>query len=79
MMTVTPSQIRRAEDLRGRHAIVLGLARSGVAASRFLADAGAEVTAYDRRPAPELSEAIAALEGRPVRLALGVEDRKSVV
>ena len=74
MMTVTPSQIRRAEDLRGRHAIVLGLARSGVAASRFLADAGAEVTAYDRRPAPELSEAIAALEGRPVRLALGVDE-----
>ena len=51
MMTVTPSPIRRAEDLRGRHAVVLGLARSGVAASRFLADAGAVVAAYDRRPA----------------------------
>jgi UDP-N-acetylmuramoylalanine--D-glutamate ligase len=50
---------------------VLGFARSGIALARFLADAGARVTVYDGRPADDLGEAIAALEGRSVRLALG--------
>ena len=50
---------------------VLGFARSGIAMARFLADAGARVTVYDGRPGAELGEAIAALEGRAVRLALG--------
>ncbi len=57
-------------DLAGRKAVVLGLARTGIAATRFLADAGASVTVYDRRPADALTDAIAALEGRPVTLAL---------
>jgi UDP-N-acetylmuramoylalanine--D-glutamate ligase len=57
-------------ELAGRRALVLGLARSGVAAARFLADAGADVTVYDRRPRTELGESIAALGDRPVRLAL---------
>ena len=39
---------------------VLGLARSGIALARFLADAGARVTVYDGRPAAELAEAIEA-------------------
>ena len=71
-MTAPPAPIRSAADLRGRHAVVLGLARSGVAASRFLADAGASVVAYDRRPPGELEEAVTALEDRVVRLALGI-------
>ena len=50
--------VRSVDDLRGRRTVVLGLARSGVAASRFLADAGAVVAAYDRRPASDLAEAI---------------------
>lgn len=50
---------------------VLGLARSGIAMARFLADAGARVTVYDGRTDAELAEAISALEGRAVRLALG--------
>jgi UDP-N-acetylmuramoylalanine--D-glutamate ligase len=58
-------------DLAGRRALVLGLARSGIAATRFLADAGAEVTAYDRRTASDMADAAASLDGRPVRLALG--------
>lgn len=75
MMTPThTNRIARAEDLRGRRTVVLGLARSGLAAARFLADAGAEVTAYDRRSAAELADAVAALDGRPVRLALGVDE-----
>ncbi len=57
--------------LRDASVTVLGLARSGVALARFLADAGARVTVYDGRPAPDLADAIQALEGRDVRLALG--------
>jgi UDP-N-acetylmuramoylalanine--D-glutamate ligase len=60
-------------DLAGRRVLVMGLARSGVAAARFLADAGAEVTAYDRQPAAALADAVAALGGRPVVLALGAQ------
>jgi len=56
---------------RGRPVSVLGFARSGIALARFLADAGASVTVYDGRRAAELERAVAALEGRPVRLLLG--------
>lgn len=71
-MTTMTAPIAKLEDLRGRRALVLGLARSGTAVARVLADAGAEVVAYDRRPPDELAEAVQALGGRPVRLALGV-------
>jgi UDP-N-acetylmuramoylalanine--D-glutamate ligase len=71
---MTAHQLRSAADLRGRRAVVLGLARSGVAASRFLADAGADVTAYDRRPSADLADAVGALGSRRVRLALGVSE-----
>jgi UDP-N-acetylmuramoylalanine--D-glutamate ligase len=73
-MTAEQRPIRSSADLRDRRAVVLGLARSGIAAARFLADAGARVTAYDRRSAAELSDAIDALDGRDVRLALGVPE-----
>jgi UDP-N-acetylmuramoylalanine--D-glutamate ligase len=61
----------RAGALRDQPVTVLGFARSGIALSRFLVDAGAEVTVYDGRPASELSAALGALEGRPVRLLAG--------
>jgi UDP-N-acetylmuramoylalanine--D-glutamate ligase len=61
----------RAGVLRDRPVAVLGLARSGIAAARFLADAGALVTVYDVRPAAELAAALAALEGRAVRTVVG--------
>ena len=76
-MTAPSRPIRTVDDLRGRRALVLGLARSGVAASRFLADAGAQVTAYDRRSAGELAEHVEALDGRRVDLALGVADSRA--
>lgn len=76
-MPMSPSTARsiptsRAE-LAGRRVMVLGLARSGVAAARFLVDAGAQVTVYDRRSSADLAEAVEALGGRPVELALGTE------
>lgn len=58
-------------SFRGQPVAVLGLARSGVALTRFLVDRGALVTVYDARPATELADQIAQLEGRPVRLLLG--------
>jgi UDP-N-acetylmuramoylalanine--D-glutamate ligase len=63
----------RAGALRGRPVTVLGFARSGIALARFLVDAGADVTVYDGRPEAELADAIAALDGRPVRLLAGPE------
>ncbi|TMB57495.1 MAG: UDP-N-acetylmuramoyl-L-alanine--D-glutamate ligase [Chloroflexi bacterium] len=71
MQTMT-HPVRTLDDLRGRRVVVLGLARSGVAAARMLAAAGAEVSAYDRRPASELDESVASLQERHVRLALGL-------
>jgi UDP-N-acetylmuramoylalanine--D-glutamate ligase len=61
----------RGGVLRDQPVTVLGLARSGIALARFLADAGARVTVYDGRPAGELAASIEALGERPVNLALG--------
>lgn len=63
----------RAGALRSRPVTVLGLARSGIALARFLADTGARVTVYDGRPADDLSEAIAALGDHDMTLRLGPE------
>jgi len=62
-----------AGALRDRPVAVLGLARSGIALARFLADAGARVTVYDGRPAAELADGIAALEDRDIAFRLGPE------
>ncbi len=59
------------DSFAGRPVAVLGLARSGVALARFLADRGARVTAYDGRTAEDLADAIDQLGGRPVELRLG--------
>jgi UDP-N-acetylmuramoylalanine--D-glutamate ligase len=65
--------------LHGRPVTVLGLARSGIALARFLADAGASVTVYDGRDEGQLRSGIEALAGRPIRLLLGpgVEPREA--
>jgi UDP-N-acetylmuramoylalanine--D-glutamate ligase len=57
--------------LHDRPITVLGFARSGIALARFFADMGADVTVYDGRPASELADAVATLEGREVRLLAG--------
>jgi UDP-N-acetylmuramoylalanine--D-glutamate ligase len=60
-----------ASSFVGRPVAVLGLARSGIALTRFLHDKGARVTVYDGRAESELAEAIGGLEGRDVTLRLG--------
>jgi len=58
--------------LHGRPVTVLGLARSGIALTRFLSGVGADVTVYDRRPREDLSRAIAAVGAdATVRLLVG--------
>jgi UDP-N-acetylmuramoylalanine--D-glutamate ligase len=72
-MTTMVAPVTSLDDLRGRSVVVLGLARSGAAAARMLADAGAMVTIYDRRRAGELADAISSLGARPVHLALAAD------
>ena len=63
----------RSGVLRGKSVTVLGFARSGISLARFFADAGADVTVYDGRPADQLADAFAALGGRHVRFAGGTD------
>jgi UDP-N-acetylmuramoylalanine--D-glutamate ligase len=56
--------------LHGKKVLVVGLARSGVSAARFLAARGADVTVTDRAPADRLAAQIDKLGGA-ARLELG--------
>jgi len=57
-------------ELKGKNVLVLGLARSGVAAAVELTNLGAKVTASDIKPKSEIKDA-ALLESKGVRLVLG--------
>ena len=61
-------------ELKGKRVMVLGLARTGCAAARFLIEQGAEVRVTDRRSEIELSGEMKALAGLPIRFFLGGED-----
>ncbi|HEX2755956.1 MAG TPA: UDP-N-acetylmuramoyl-L-alanine--D-glutamate ligase, partial [Candidatus Limnocylindrales bacterium] len=61
----------RAGAFRGRIVTVLGLARSGIAAARFLHDAGARVRVYDVRGHDELKDAFDQLGDREVEPWIG--------
>jgi UDP-N-acetylmuramoylalanine--D-glutamate ligase len=58
-------------DLAGASVVVVGLARSGLAAARLCRRRGARVTATDRKDARELSQEVLSLEQMGVQLALG--------
>jgi UDP-N-acetylmuramoylalanine--D-glutamate ligase len=58
-------------ELAGKRALVVGLARSGVAAARLLRARGARVVATDRKPEAELKEEVLRLAQEGVRLELG--------
>ena len=57
--------------VEGKPVVVVGLARSGVAAALFLARRGEAVVATDRKSADELQEEALRLEQAGVRLELG--------
>ncbi len=57
--------------LQGKGVVVYGLGKSGIAAVRLLAGAGARITAIDARTEAELGEALTALRAEGVKLVLG--------
>lgn len=74
MQTVAETAVRgRAylETLRGRRVVVVGLARSGVAAARLLLAAGARVTAADAKPLDRLGADARELAVAGVRTVTG--------
>ncbi len=64
-------------ELEGKKVLVVGLARSGVAAARLLARRGARVTANDAKPESEISDEARQLSGRGITLSLGGHPQES--
>ena len=62
-------------DLRGKRALVVGLARTGKECARFLVSRGVGVWLSDRRPEQELKGEMENLAGLPIEYRLGGEDR----
>jgi UDP-N-acetylmuramoylalanine--D-glutamate ligase len=58
-------------DVAGKRVVVVGLARSGIAAARFLASRGARVVATDRKPEGELEAESLSLKAAGVELEAG--------
>jgi UDP-N-acetylmuramoylalanine--D-glutamate ligase len=58
-------------DLEGKKVLVVGIARSGIAAARLLASRGAKVIANDIKPESELGDAADELRKLGVGLSLG--------
>jgi UDP-N-acetylmuramoylalanine--D-glutamate ligase len=56
---------------QGKHAIVVGAARQGLAATRFFARQGAQVTLTDKRPESELNNVPPMFRGLPVKFVFG--------
>jgi len=59
--------------LEGKHVLVLGLGRSGLAATRLLQGRGAQLLVVDSARTPELEQTAAQLKAEGVRVELGVE------
>lgn len=58
-------------DIRGKHVLVVGMARSGIAAAQLLVKHSAAVTVNDAKPREQLTGDFSALEGLPVKWELG--------
>jgi UDP-N-acetylmuramoylalanine--D-glutamate ligase len=69
--------VGKAIELRGKRVLVVGLARTGVAASLFCAARGAAVTATDSRTENEIGAEIAKLREAGVTLELGGHQEKT--
>src|SRR5512138_143402 len=67
-----------AVKLAGARVTVMGLARSGVAASRLLQAAGARVTVADRKESTELKETLAAIDRDHVGVTVGTQYESSL-
>ena len=63
--------------MEGGEVVVIGLARSGIAAAEFLARRGARVVATDTKGEAEIGEEARGLRGKGVRLELGPHRRET--
>ena len=59
------------QHFAGRRVVVLGLARQGMALTRFFADLGAQVVVSDAAPPERLTSETTALNGIPIAYVLG--------
>jgi UDP-N-acetylmuramoylalanine--D-glutamate ligase len=75
-MKVIPAAMDR---FKGKRATVVGLAREGLALTRFLVAHGAQVTVSDAKGVSELAEALSRLANLPVRLSLGANREEDTV
>ncbi|MEQ1474771.1 MAG: UDP-N-acetylmuramoyl-L-alanine--D-glutamate ligase, partial [Candidatus Acidiferrum sp.] len=65
-------------ELRGKHVLVIGLARTGIATARFCAEHGATVTASDAHAESELAADVLSLREEGVKLELGGTSESSL-
>jgi UDP-N-acetylmuramoylalanine--D-glutamate ligase len=63
--------MRPGIELSGKRVLVVGLARTGIAAALFCAARGARVTATEERAEPQIAEAVAKLRAAGCALELG--------
>ncbi len=68
---ITQQEVSPPKDWQGKHALVIGAARQGIAVTRFLIERGAKVTLNDRLPAEALQDAQQALADLPIRWIVG--------
>jgi UDP-N-acetylmuramoylalanine--D-glutamate ligase len=66
-------------ELRGKHVLVIGLARTGVATARFCGEHGATVTAMDSHAESELGADVLSLREEGVKLELGGQPESSLL
>ena len=66
-------------ELRGKHVLVIGLARTGIATARFCADHGAIVSAIDSHAESELGPDVLSLREEGVKLELGGQPESSLL
>jgi UDP-N-acetylmuramoylalanine--D-glutamate ligase len=62
---------RGSLDLRGRHILVVGMAREGMALAHFLSRQGAHVVVTDLKPVTAFEDEVSSLSRAGVELALG--------
>ena len=63
--------MRNMERYSGKRVLVVGMARSGVAAAKLLHQAGAKVVINDNKTAEQLGDALQPLQGLDIEYALG--------
>ena len=66
-------------ELRGKHVLVIGLARTGIATARFCAEHGAMVTASDAHAENELGAEVLSLREEGIKLELGGSSESSLL